>query len=105
MQWAIQINKIEIAGGVVVGICLKNKVDADTYYFSKFREIGHATYLLGGTGCSFSHSNQAFNFVFKGFKYGANDRVWMGYDADRHKLYFTKNNGPDHFELDIEPPP
>lgn len=100
--WGIKV--IKFVGWIGVGICLKNVITKANFFFN-YTTVGHGSYMISNNGYSWSHSLLQFNSAHKTFHYAQNDIVYIEYDKKAKKLRFTKNKGPQKFELDIADPP
>ena len=70
----------------------------------KLNEISNGLYMIASYGYSWSHSQKEFNCVFKSFKFGENDVIYVEYDPIDLKLRFSKNK-ENYFEMSIIAPP
>ena len=59
--------------------------------------------MISSGGYCYSHSEKEFNHVFKSFKFGEGDVIYIEYDSIESKLKFSKNNFDEYFEMPIIP--
>ena len=87
---------------IYLGVCLKSKML--NYNFNdkniNLNETGHGLYMIQSDGFCLSHSQKEFNNVWKSFKFGVNDVIYVEYDPIDKKLRFSKNK-VQYFELSI----
>ena len=70
----------------------------------KWSQTGHGLYMIRSGGYCNSHSQKEFNDVYKSFKFGKGDVIYIEYDPIESKLRFSKNK-VEYFEMPIIAPP
>ena len=92
---------------IKLGVCLKSKMIK--YNFNdeiiNWKETGHGLYMIHSNGVCYSHSQKEFNSVFKSFKFGSGDVIFIEYDPIESKLRFRLNKDDDYLEISIIAPP
>lgn len=75
-----------------LGVCVKSKVIASTYYFNT-EDIGHGAYTISNDGYSWHNTDSASNSHYHGWGFVQGDVVTMVYDPKTKTIKYSKENG------------